>query len=703
MGKKTNEIKSTEMNFINSAEQAEIERRVDFELIDKQYQLVKLGTLISLIGGIIVSFAFFHKVKTSLLLGWYGALLLVGISIISFAFYYERHKPTPSQIKPWRNAYRVMEASICIVWGSISILFLSNDIQYQFYLVFILFILIVGIGLGNIMDFITSATSITLISTPFIVYWTYAGIKLAYTNGSYSNLKFQFGICLFVLGIFLLVESYVGFKLIRKTIKLSFINIALSKKLENVNKHLEQKVKERTVELEDSLKKVTYQATHDLLTNLPNSRMLTEYMKTAIKSANGHGHSFAIAFFSLNEMQRINDGLGHQVGDQVTYTIAQRFQRIFSKKENGAGTIHYTVTLSRKDEFVILIDPIIDVNEVEAKARLLFSVLDEPIHTKAQAIKLTACIGISLYPRDGKDIKTLLMNADAAILSKKIGGNSLHVYKAELNADISKQLELESDLYSAVGNNEFTIHYQPFVDLRTGQVCGMEALVRWLHPTLGFISPMNFIQLAEANGVIIPLGEWILRTACLQTKAWHDQGFSTLKVSVNLSAKQLQHRNIVQVVENVLQETGLKPQYLELELTETEAFKEEAMPVLRKFTEMGVGLLIDDFGTGYSGLSNLKLLTIEKLKIDKSFVDDIDTNDHSRAIVVSTIALARELKIKTLAEGIETKEQLKVLKEIGCDMMQGYYFSKPVDVDAFTKLLVEKRSLPIDEIEGATS
>ena len=633
------------------------------------------------------------------LLTWLSLLIILNsVNILWSAYFSYRYSTISAEhLKQWHKGLYFILAALCLTWGSIGILFNSQDPFYQLFVITFLQIVVLGYGFGTIFDFLLALLCVICLLVPSISYQLYETFQQVANHGQDNFLNLAFSISLSILGVFLLAVCYIGYRLTISQATLSFLNEALNEKLDNMNKFLEQRVKERTIELEKSLKLVTYQATHDLLTDLPNQRLLLEYLQKCIDSSRYNKHIFAVIFYSINELEKINDGLGYQAGDLVIKTIAQRFKRKLSDNILSQSQLtRYIVTLSRKDTFVILLDPISKLEDIESKAEILFSILDEPVITEKQAVKLTASIGVTLHPRDGTEIQTLLMNADAAMLrAKQRGGNSVNIYQSEINADISRQLELESSLHEAVKNNEFILQYQPFIDLKTGQICGMEALVRWHHPSLGFISPLHFISLAEKNGVIVPLGEWVLRTACAQVKAWHDMGFDKLKIAVNLSAKQLIQKNIIETITNIINETNINPEYLELELTETEAFQHEVIPILRELKSVGLGLSIDDFGTGYSGLSNLKLITIDKLKIDKSFVQDVVTNIHSRAIVSNIINLAKKLRVTVLAEGVETKDQLEFLKEHGCDLIQGYYFSPPVNPDEFTKLLESNKQYSV--------
>jgi diguanylate cyclase (GGDEF)-like protein len=492
--------------------------------------------------------------------------------------------------------------------------------------------------------------------------------------------------------VFLLVYlRYVHTSWKKKFFIVKSANTTLRAKIENMNVLSEKRIRDRTVELENSLKMVTYQASHDLLTDLPNQRSMLAFLQRAIVAAKKDGSQFAVFFFSLNEIEKINDGLGYQVSDYVIQIIAQRFQKVFSGTSKLIVPVtRYTVTISRKDIFVLLLNPLVSQEEVEY-GDLFFSILEEPVDAMGQPVKLTASVGVSIFPVDGEEAASLLMNAEAAMLkAKKLGGNNICVYKPDKNVSIPNELEKERNLHNAVRNNEFILQYQPFISLKTGKIIGAEALVRWNSPVLGFVSPDDFISLAEANGIIIPLGEWVLRNTCLQAKSWYDAGFP-VKVAVNLSAKQLLRKNIIDLIQEILLTSGLPPEYLELELTESEAFNDEVIPVVKEIKRLGLSLSIDDFGTGYSNLSKLKLFAFDALKIDKSFISDVEWNEDSKAIVSNTITLAQKINVQVIAEGVETKEQLDFLRSQDCDTVQGYYFSPPVYPDSFIELLRSSR------------
>lgn len=689
--KKTREAAQLTVN-----EEREIEQKVEAQIARSHYSGINLGGIANCLSGIFIIWVLYGHIPNQLLFVWYGIIVAVSFIDSAWAFLFRKSGDNPVQLKRWRYGFYVILTAISLAWGSMGVLFQPDNIHYELYIITFLQVVVLGFCFTSVTDFTIALIAISCLLLPAIIYRGYSAFQSIMTIGYDPSLNLALSISLFILGAFLLAACFIGAKMVRRFFRLSFVNVALSQKLENMNGFLEQRVQERTLELENSLKQVTYQATHDLLTNLPNQRLILKFINSAIRACESKQLLFGVVFFSINELERINDGLGYHMGDFAIRSIARRFQKYFEEL-NNAGNINYLIGSFRKDRFVILIQPMQHQKELEHKIDPLFSILNETITISDQTLKLTASIGISLYPEHGKNAKSLLMNADAAMLvAKKQGGNSFNIYESTLNADLSKQLQLESYLHVAVKNAEFVLMYQPVVDLNTGMICSVEALIRWHHSTLGLIAPDKFIPLAEASGIIIALGEWVLKTACVQTKKWHEQGFTELRVAVNLSAKQLLKKNIIYTVQNILQETNLNPDFLELELTETEAFQANVVPIVTELKRLGVHLAIDDFGTGYSGLTNLKLFSIDKLKIDKSFVQDIETSNDSRAIVSHSITLAKKIHVKVVAEGVENEAQLKFLKDNGCDMIQGYYFSKPLSADNCTALLAKREKFNIN-------
>ncbi|MDT5120573.1 MAG: hypothetical protein QOC96_55 [Acidobacteriota bacterium] len=434
--------------------------------------------------------------------------------------------------------------------------------------------------------------------------------------------------------------------------------------------------------------RIHYLAYHDTLTGLPNRVSFEERLTEAISRVESSQHPLAVLFLSLDRFKKFNDTLGHIVGDQLLHHVAERLSA--SMREGD------TLARFASDEFAFVLTHTQSSDDVAEMAHKFQSLLEASFAIDEQELYVTASVGIGLYPHDGVDAQSLLKNAGAALYrAKQQGGNNFQFYTADMNERALKRLALENSLRSALERKEFAVYYQPQVNINTGRVVGMEALVRWRHPELGLVSPSEFIPLAEDTGLIAPIGEWVLRTACAQTKAWLDCGFAPLHIAVNLSPRQFQQPDLLSMIERHLKETGLDPRYLELEVTESSVMKnpESAISTLRELKAMGIKISIDDFGSGYSSLSYLKHLPIDVLKIDQSFVADMTTDPKDAAIVMATIQLAHSLQLKVTAEGVETDEQLRFLRLLRCDEMQGYLFCRPLPVEAFEQLLHEGRTL----------
>ena len=426
-------------------------------------------------------------------------------------------------------------------------------------------------------------------------------------------------------------------------------------------------------------------AHHDELTGLPNRALLRDRLGQAIAVARRDGGRIWIAFVTLDRFKGINDSFGHSGGDSVLKVIAKRLR----------GVIRGADTAARwgSDEFAILMPEHNEGGLATAALERITAAVNTPIPYEGQELVLTCSIGVAGYPNDGLDVDTLLERADiAAFHAKNDGSNRFRFHTADMNQKALARLRTEADLRLALKREEFVLHYQPQVDLETGRIIGMEALVRWQHPERGLLGPLEFISLAEETGLIVPIGYWVLRTACLQNRQWQREGLRPIRVAVNLSARQFVRDNVAESVAAVLSEIGLAPSDLELELTESLVMRdvERGIGVLRALKQLGVRIAVDDFGTGYSSLAYLRRLPIDVLKIDRSFVSDIGSGDGD-AIVASVIALAHVLKLKVVAEGVETVEQLEYLRLNHCDEMQGYFFSKPVPAEAFADLLRSDR------------
>ncbi|MDP2761012.1 MAG: EAL domain-containing protein [Sideroxyarcus sp.] len=422
-------------------------------------------------------------------------------------------------------------------------------------------------------------------------------------------------------------------------------------------------------------------AQFDQLTGLPNRALLQDRFRFALSLAQRGSEKLAVLFLDLDHFKNINDTLGHSIGDHLLMEVARRLKAAVREED--------TVSRQGGDEFVLVL-PDVDAHGAAKVAQKLLQAVAVPFKHEVHELTSTPSIGIALYPDDGTDMETLLQHADAAMYqAKQAGRNNFRFYTQAMQINSARNLRLLNELRQALDRNQLLLHYQPQVAMQDGRVIGAEALLRWQHPELGLVSPAEFIPIAEDSGLIIPIGEWVLRTAALQMKAWLGQGRPGMVIAVNLSAVQFRHSNIVERIAAILEESGLPPQALELELTEAVAMDDPqaAVAVMDALYARGIRMSIDDFGTGYSSLSYLKRFKVSKLKIDQSFVRDIGTDPEDKAIVSAIINMASSLGLRTIAEGVETAEQLAFLRLQDCDEVQGYYFSKPLTAEAFGEFL----------------
>jgi len=433
-------------------------------------------------------------------------------------------------------------------------------------------------------------------------------------------------------------------------------------------------------------------ATHDELTGLANRTLLHDRLAQSLHYAHRSGRLVAVLLLDLDRFKVINDSLGHAFGDQVLCAVAQRLRQ----------NVRETDTVARLggDEFVILLAEVAAVEDVALVARKILDNLTLPYRIGDREVMLTASLGISLYPKDSDDGATLVRNADLAMYRTKRNDRShFTFYASEMNRHALEMLELENALRQALEREEFCLHYQPKVDLSSDRVIGCEALLRWQHPQRGMMPPADFIPLAEETGLIVPIGAWVLMEACRQAKAWQKQGLSGMGVAVNLSARQFRKGDLPQFVEEVLRDVDLDPRLLDLELTESMVMDDPkgAERTMRDLKSLGVSLSLDDFGTGYSSLNYLRRFPVDSLKIDRSFIRDVADDPSGASVVTSVIDIAHNLGLTSVAEGVETSEQLAFLAACGCDIYQGYLCSKPLPAEELAALLREGRHRAVDQ------
>jgi diguanylate cyclase (GGDEF)-like protein/PAS domain S-box-containing protein len=455
--------------------------------------------------------------------------------------------------------------------------------------------------------------------------------------------------------------------------------------------------------------KIHHLAYFDSLTGLSNRRFFTENVGQVLELAKRHQRLMAILFLDLDNFKRINDTLGHTVGDLLLKAVAERLLASVRGSDcvsrvNAGDMIHYVARLGG-DEFIVLLSEIHHVGDAATVAQRILAALSESLVLAGHEVVVTPSIGIAVFPHDGEDMESLLKNADTAMYHAKKAGKNLYQFYAESMSEATLQrLTMENQLRRALERKEFFLDYQPQVDLENGAIVGVEALLRWHNVELGMVPPGDFIPLTEETGLIIPIGEWVLRQACRQAKVWQDEGLPKLRMAVNLSARQFAQPGLLDLVAQILRETHLDPHCLELEITESLLMDgaEEAIDTLRALKNLGIQLAIDDFGTGYSSLSYLTRFPIDRLKIDKSFVHDIISNPNDAAVAQAVIAMAHSLRLGVTAEGVETKAQQAFLKAKRCDEVQGYYFSRPVLPQKIAKLLGERDPIQLQATDRET-
>jgi diguanylate cyclase (GGDEF)-like protein len=427
---------------------------------------------------------------------------------------------------------------------------------------------------------------------------------------------------------------------------------------------------------------LSHLAQHDFLTDLPNRVLLNDRINQAIAFAERYSKQLAVMFVDLDHFKKINDSHGHALGDKLLQEVAVRL----------VASVRRSDTVSRQggDEFIVLLSQVGYAEDAVFIARKILGCLAAPYSIDQKHLFINASIGVSTYPGDGKDAETLIHKADTAMYdAKKLGRNNYQFFRADMQARVLEWQSLEGSLRNALGRNEFALHYQPKVDLKTAEISGVEALLRWNHPERGLVSPAQFVPIAEESGLIVSIGEWVLREACHQVRAWKEAGLPAVRMAVNVSAVQFMGDDFLSVVRDVLVETGVQPHHLELELTETVLMRDadSAIETLNALKSIGVQLAVDDFGTGYSSFSYLRRFPLDALKVDRSFINEISPDSDNATILSALINIGKSLNYRVIAEGVETPEQLHFLQKQGCTEGQGYYFCRPVSAEKCAEFL----------------
>jgi len=457
-----------------------------------------------------------------------------------------------------------------------------------------------------------------------------------------------------------------------------------------ITAHLLERSVRYAIERKRTEERIVHMAYYDGLTNLPNRSLFLDRLNQALTHSNRYKDNCALLFIDLDNFKRINDTLDHRTGDLLLQGVAERLNSFVRSADTIArhrvNALASTVARLGGDEFTVLLTEIHSMQDAAKVSQRILHSLSNPFHLDGHEVFITASIGIAFYPADGEDIDTLIKNADTAMYhAKNNGKNHFQFYKYSMNATALERLHMENDLRKAIIRDELSLLYQPRINISNGTIVGTEALIRWKHPELGLISPGSFIPLAEETGLINPIGEWVLKTACRQKKEWHGKGplHTPLSVSINISGHQFSQANLVSILGKILADTSLEPSCLELEITESVIMKnaDSTIDLLHKLKDMGVRLSMDDFGTGYSSFNYLKRFPLDIIKIDRSFIKDITNSPKDATIIKAIIVMAHTLGLRVVAEGVETDEQLNLLQDMGCDDMQGFLLCRPLPAE----------------------
>lgn len=634
------------------------------------------------------------SIEINLLIGWF-CCVVAGASIRLILWNLHRtHNETLSS-RLWAYHYSWSTLLVGITWASSSLFLIKTNNPYDISVIFILLIVVMA----------TAVPVLASIPSAFYAYVSPPAIAMAsfyFLDG--SRFSFYLTLAAITYAILIAAMGRTTYKRITESFSLQYENYELLSKfnteletrkkvqklLEKHQEKLEMEVTKRTrqlstinrnlkteiIERKRAENELKHMAHHDVLTNLPNRLLLDARLKHAIERANRTKDQVAVIFLDLDHFKNINDSLGHQVGDQLLQKVGAALASCVRDDD--------TVARLGGDEFIIILEQVKTIEDVHELAKKLLDVVTTQFSINEHQLFTAASLGISMFPDDGFTADELIKNADAAMYkAKDKGRHNYHFYTKELTSSAYNRVMLETSLRQAIENNELTIYYQPQISLKDRKVYGVEALVRWEHPELGLLTPEKFLQIAEDSRLIVPLGKWILLTACTQMAQWKKEGIDIQLVAVNLAEAQIRDPNLVDTVKEILDKSDCSCEQLELEITETFIMKEteHSINTLNALRDMGVSLAIDDFGTGYSSLSYLKKLPVNKLKIDRSFVADITSDNEDAAIIRAIIALGSSMNLDIIAEGIETKSQETFLKDHACQYGQGFLYAKPMPAE----------------------
>lgn len=643
-------------------------RQVRAELVKLLYQQIKPGLLAETLAAIILFLVLQGFVNETVLTCWLiFNLLICGACRYLLLYCFNRsalkNSSDTTHLFLWENLFTFGAFLSGLSWGAIgSILMIKNDLLRQYFEV----ILLIGL----------TAAANTLYSPLRKVYFLFlmpAFLPLTLYYFMQGGILVHLGLLCLVYMIIMLFISFYGHNFIFLSLKLRFQNASLFENL-----------KKREHEL-------TQRSFHDELTKLPNRKRLIKFLNKAINRAKNGKQKIAIFYLDIDSFQQINDNLGHESGDKLLIQVAHRLKKVINK-----GSL---LARDCDDKFIIIYPNIENESEAYVLAKKCLLGMQDAFSIDGKHFNTSISIGVNFYPDDDEDAENLIRNADIAMYhAKDLGKNNFQRFNKELKNKIQERSLIETKLRSAIDRKELYFAYQPIASLKTGEITGVEALLRWQSEELGLQNTATFIAIAEASGLILSIGEWALREACLQGKKWLDAGIIPLQLSINLSGKQFKQAHFYEQVCRILDETGFNPHHLSFELTESIIMEdiEQNIEVLNKMRNLGITILIDDFGVGYSSLNYLKRLPVDKLKIDRSFIQDIPNHADDVAIVSAIIALGNALNLKIIAEGVENKEHLLFLIESKCHEIQGYYLSKPLAVDECTDLLISKRKNILD-------